>query len=622
MEKNKERKKGKKKEKTKKIATEKKTKPMESDQQAGEGSPPQVPDKVEDMEPKAEMESGTKQGDGEEMSVETSTPINENPQTGETKENKKEKDSESPPKDTAQNETDVNRNVPEGQGQTVQDSVNPLQGTTVATKNHDEGLEQLESEKITKNDEDVSNVVGQLVENVSQSETDIRVNDEQPQNNETETNAQTNEEARDENLEETIDKNDAKVSEEDPQINESELKVAGGKETKDSETIEPSNHIVNGQNANLDERNTDSSTVEVNKNVDNIEDNEADNVGNESRSNEVDHQTNQVEITQNNASNGDSTKDVVDSNENKTVQSDNKVSNDYNGNGDQHDTDEISAMVKPLKVDSIDDNGANQTSQDTGEANEVKNNENKSQETVNMMSESTSQDVDKEDLMDDILNTDDGLVDPDIDNIEKLDTTKLSEAKDSDLIRIKDDSPNLFDSKEHDRISKSSIADDIDQFLDDEENNDDEAADALTDQLLTQQLPSETKQSPNVEALAYESEYLTRKVQEGRNNEKHLKREIDDKDRKLEDAERKIKDLQIRLIRFARDDEAKDKHVATLEKEMKEINRRLEEVLDEHQERIVAQQQHQQQNGGKITPKQNGGIATQQNNKQRNTQRM
>ena len=57
--------------------------------------------------------------------------------------------------------------------------------------------------------------------------------------------------------------------------------------------------------------------------------------------------------------------------------------------------------------------------------------------------------------------------------------------------------------------------------------------------------------------------------------------------------------------------------MATLEKEMKEINRRLEEVLDEHQERMVVAQQ-QQQNGGKMAPKQNGVKVTQQNNKQLN----
>ena len=45
------------------------------------------------------------------------------------------------------------------------------------------------------------------------------------------------------------------------------------------------------------------------------------------------------------------------------------------------------------------------------------------------------------------------------------------------------------------------------------------------------------------------TEYLTRKIQEGRNNEKFLKRTIEEKQRSLEEAQRKIKDLQIRLIR-------------------------------------------------------------------------
>ena len=45
------------------------------------------------------------------------------------------------------------------------------------------------------------------------------------------------------------------------------------------------------------------------------------------------------------------------------------------------------------------------------------------------------------------------------------------------------------------------------------------------------------------------TEYLTRKIQEGRNNEKFLKRTIEEKQRGLEESQRKIKDLQIRLIR-------------------------------------------------------------------------
>ncbi|XP_065673317.1 uncharacterized protein LOC105849445 isoform X2 [Hydra vulgaris] len=82
----------------------------------------------------------------------------------------------------------------------------------------------------------------------------------------------------------------------------------------------------------------------------------------------------------------------------------------------------------------------------------------------------------------------------------------------------------------------------------------------------------------NVEAMQFESEFLTRRIKEGRDNEEYIKAQLKEKNLKLEHTERKMRDLKLRLIRFAKDDEAKDKRVAALEREIEKLNLKIEEM--------------------------------------------
>ncbi|XP_012565272.1 uncharacterized protein LOC105849445 isoform X1 [Hydra vulgaris] len=82
----------------------------------------------------------------------------------------------------------------------------------------------------------------------------------------------------------------------------------------------------------------------------------------------------------------------------------------------------------------------------------------------------------------------------------------------------------------------------------------------------------------NVEAMQFESEFLTRRIKEGRDNEEYIKAQLKEKNIKLEHTERKMRDLKLRLIRFAKDDEAKDKRVAALEREIEKLNLKIEEM--------------------------------------------
>jgi len=94
------------------------------------------------------------------------------------------------------------------------------------------------------------------------------------------------------------------------------------------------------------------------------------------------------------------------------------------------------------------------------------------------------------------------------------------------------------------------------------------------------------------EAATYESEFLTRRIMEGRENESYLKSKLAEKERDLDTSQNKIKDLQLRLIRFTKDDQAKDKRVAMLEKEIRETNKKIEEMLTDHE--LLASKQQQE----------------------------
>ena len=74
------------------------------------------------------------------------------------------------------------------------------------------------------------------------------------------------------------------------------------------------------------------------------------------------------------------------------------------------------------------------------------------------------------------------------------------------------------------------------------------------------------------------SDFLTRQIKQGREQEEYYKRKLSDKQQELDDTHRRLKDLQLRMLRFTKDDQAKDKRVAILEHELRETRERLEEM--------------------------------------------
>lgn len=65
-------------------------------------------------------------------------------------------------------------------------------------------------------------------------------------------------------------------------------------------------------------------------------------------------------------------------------------------------------------------------------------------------------------------------------------------------------------------------------------------------------------------------------------SDSYLKQKLAETERELDTAERKVKDLQLRLKRFAKDDQIKDEKISQMEKEVKELSdhtRKLEESL-------------------------------------------
>lgn len=62
----------------------------------------------------------------------------------------------------------------------------------------------------------------------------------------------------------------------------------------------------------------------------------------------------------------------------------------------------------------------------------------------------------------------------------------------------------------------------------------------------------------------------------------YLKQKLAETERELDSAERKVKDLQLRLKRFAKDDQIKDEKIAQMEREVKEVSdhaRKLEQSI-------------------------------------------
>ena len=67
-------------------------------------------------------------------------------------------------------------------------------------------------------------------------------------------------------------------------------------------------------------------------------------------------------------------------------------------------------------------------------------------------------------------------------------------------------------------------------------------------------------------------------------SDSYLKQKLAETEKELDTAERKVKDLQLRLKRFAKDDQLKDEKISQMEKEVKELSdhsKKLEQSLAE-----------------------------------------
>lgn len=58
----------------------------------------------------------------------------------------------------------------------------------------------------------------------------------------------------------------------------------------------------------------------------------------------------------------------------------------------------------------------------------------------------------------------------------------------------------------------------------------------------------------------------------------YLKQKLAETERELDTAERKVKDLQLRLKRFAKDDQIKDEKIFQMEKEVKELSEHIKKL--------------------------------------------
>ena len=75
-------------------------------------------------------------------------------------------------------------------------------------------------------------------------------------------------------------------------------------------------------------------------------------------------------------------------------------------------------------------------------------------------------------------------------------------------------------------------------------------------------------------------DYLTRQVIAKQEKQIYLEEKLAETNRDLEIAERKVKDLQLRLKRFVKDDEAKDKKMRQMEKEYKDLAHHMQQIED------------------------------------------
>lgn len=87
-------------------------------------------------------------------------------------------------------------------------------------------------------------------------------------------------------------------------------------------------------------------------------------------------------------------------------------------------------------------------------------------------------------------------------------------------------------------------------------------------------------------------------------SDSYLKQKLAETERELDAAERKVKDLQLRLKRFAKDDQIKDEKISQMEKEVKELtdhSKKLEQsIVESKREAAAMQQAGAQKNDSKV----------------------
>ncbi|XP_030856045.1 probable serine/threonine-protein kinase kinX [Strongylocentrotus purpuratus] len=111
------------------------------------------------------------------------------------------------------------------------------------------------------------------------------------------------------------------------------------------------------------------------------------------------------------------------------------------------------------------------------------------------------------------------------------------------------------------------------------------------------------------EGMKVQADYLARELSQTQDTEKYLREKLAEVLQEKEDSERRVKDMQLRLKRFAKDDQAKDARLAKMEKELREITHEvqiLENMLDADTLRSVQEQRA----SGKVNGPSGAGTGT------------
>ena len=78
-------------------------------------------------------------------------------------------------------------------------------------------------------------------------------------------------------------------------------------------------------------------------------------------------------------------------------------------------------------------------------------------------------------------------------------------------------------------------------------------------------------------------------------SDSYLKQKLGETERELDAAERKVKDLQLRLKRFAKDDQIKDEKIFQMEREVKELSDQIKKL-----EQSIAESRRENNNNATV----------------------